>query len=174
MLWAGALLLTTATAAATPASLNASTYDEAACADAEPSALVTLAPPVTDGRDGSIDCSEAPAPATLPVVLDCNDERASVFVAEMIGSCDMPKTSNVAPAILKAASSQKLCSGFNCNYDSNPLRAAARALDSTQTIGACAPSFEISLSASPLVERTERALVSTPPVRIDRPPRAAA
>src|SRR5262249_13590180 len=57
----------------------ASTYDEAACADEK-----------QPDKNDDINCSEPP-PVAIPAVLDCNDARVSLWLGEMIGSCDMPR-----------------------------------------------------------------------------------
>jgi hypothetical protein len=83
-------------------------------------------------RDGEpmtaagIDCE---LPDKPPAVVDCNDARASIWVHEMIGTCDMPA---VFPhAALRAPLPRErgrepaaLCEGPSCSRDAVPLRSA--------------------------------------------------
>ena len=103
----------------------ASTYDEAACADA--------ARP-DDVNTDDTNCSEPP-PAAVPAVLDCNDARVSLWLGEMIGSCDMPRPQppTGGPAAVRAAgpNGDRLCSDGHCGLEAAPLRAAPRLFDDT-------------------------------------------
>ncbi|HZS37073.1 MAG TPA: hypothetical protein VFF06_09610 [Polyangia bacterium] len=183
MFLATAVVLTAVTTATPPARL-ASTYDQAACADDEgaaPDALLINGERIEAliNNDASpadaeaINCSEPPA---APAVIDCNDERASRFVAEMIGSCDMPKppAPTGGPAVVHAPAGApvRICDGIHCSHDSSPIRAAARAPDDGSPLQASAFSLAIVFAASPLDARAQLKLQSIDGPRVERPPRA--
>jgi hypothetical protein len=169
MFLATAVVLT-AVATVNPPPL-ASTYDQAACADDDAGALL-----INDAdaeRPAEVaDCSEPPA---APAVIDCNDERASRFVAEMIGSCDMPKPSapTGGPAVVHAPNGApvRICDGIHCSHDSTPIRAAARAPDDGSPLRASSFALSIVFTASPLSARAPFALQSIDGSRLERPPR---
>jgi hypothetical protein len=111
MLWV-VLASAISAASALPTAKVASTYDEATCAEGE------------KARDDSeANCSE---PEPVPAVLDCNDARISLWLGEMIGSCDMPRSS---PSLRPARSEERLCRDGHCGVDSIPIRAAVRSLE---------------------------------------------
>ncbi len=83
----------------------ASTYDEAACDEAlfddNNSVSLVDSPAYGDDSDGA-DCHK---PSPPPAFLDCNDPLASVWIGDMIGTCDMPKSASPfarLPARLRA------------------------------------------------------------------------
>ena len=168
MLWA---LLFASLSAAIPGTSGgrlASTYDDAACAAAEWS--LTPEPLETDCR------APAPVPPTAPpAVIDCNVQNDSSFLAEMIGSCDMPRSSSTAPALVRAPSAPaplRFCDGINCVNDSSPLRPASRADHRDQPLA----SAHLTLAHRGEFSRLTLASQAAPPSRhaprIERPPRA--
>src|SRR3954452_15793849 len=123
MFWAPALMLMTVVAPSAPV---ASTYDEVACArpleeGAQEQALV----------DDVGDC-RVPVVAAAPAIIDCNDPGVSIWVGEMIGSCDMPRPippTGVQPTAGQGARNgpiARVCDGLHCNHQSSPLRPAPR------------------------------------------------
>jgi hypothetical protein len=171
MLAVGALLLAVAVAPATGAPA-ASTWDEAACDDAAPAP----AAPRLDA-DAEPDCSEPPVPIA-PAVIDCNDARVSLWVGEMIGSCDMPRVSAPSAALRTPDGSgtgtgPRLCDGIRCHHDSTPLRPAARVLDDggvgilARAAAPEAPRDGVALASAFLLRHSQAGRD-----RLDRPPRA--
>jgi hypothetical protein len=165
MLWV--VLATVASALPQPAKV-ASTYDEAACTEAEKAQAALL--PMRDA-DPEINCSEPPPP--VPAVLDCNDARVSLWLGDMIGSCDMPKSQlpgAVAAVRAGSGSEQRLCRDGHCGVDSVPIRAAGRSLDelplavntSSTPLVLVSTSFELQLML-PSSQEDGR--------RLERPPR---
>ena len=70
-----------------------------------------------------------------PAIVDCNDSRASQWVHEMIGTCDMPKVhlrtgGHVLPLRDRGhgPSPSGFCAGASCSSDSIPLRPLSRAM----------------------------------------------
>jgi hypothetical protein len=184
MFLATAIVLTSVTAATAAPSPSAnaitSTYDQAACADEATGedALPIINREVAAPDFGAGDCSEPP-PAAVPAVLDCNDERMSRFVGEMIGSCDMPKASPLgapqavrAPAEGRPLSGARLCDGVHCSHDSVPIRAAARAPDEGRPLAASRFALSLHFLSTPLWARAELPLRSIAGPRLERPPRA--
>jgi hypothetical protein len=172
MVWATTVLFASLSAATVPPSRLASTYDEAACA--EGAAETELAPTTLDmvtAREES-DC-RPPTPVPPPAVIDCNDEREVGFLAEMIGSCDMPKAPGTQAA-LRAQNGpppNRFCDGIHCTDQSSPLRPASRMSDEDHPLAGTTlvlPRFD---------EVTALATRDTPqPIlllarRIERPPR---
>jgi hypothetical protein len=142
MIWAPALVLVTALSAAAPlaAGPNASTYDEAACASSrlEEGASAELADllggAAAEPSSGRA-CAE-PLPPAPPVIIDCNDPGVSVWVGEMIGSCDMPRPvppTQAAPTAVRSAgrsSHSRVSDGWHASHDSStPVRSASRVDD---------------------------------------------
>lgn len=177
MIALGAHLLATVAVAAVPAPARAaadraalvepapfepvaSTYDQAAC---DPS------------DSGECADDEAPAFPAAPAVLDCNDARLSVYIAEMIGSCDMPHPAPLAKtASLRKANAPapaRVCDGL-CAPDSQPIRPAPRGTDDGSPLAGTLAALTLPSPASALhvastVQR-DRIIAS----RLDRPPRA--
>jgi hypothetical protein len=154
MLW---VVLATALSAASalPTAKVASTYDEAACAESE------------KARDDSeINCSE---PEPVPAVLDCNDARISLWLGEMIGSCDMPRSS---PSLRPARGEERICRDGHCGVDSVPIRAAVRTLERLPMLAntAITPFHAISSPHGPelMLRASQRGAE-----RLERPPRFA-
>ncbi len=151
----------------------ASTYDEAACAEAQAERTARAGSNDDDG-DPDINCSEAP-PA-IPAVLDCNDARVSVWLGEMIGSCDMPRPQPLAAgmAAVRAGGSNgepRLCNDGHCGVDATPIRPAARLFhDLTPGLGNHGPAAHF-LSSSPLSRRAPIFLARLDGKRLERPPR---
>jgi hypothetical protein len=155
MLWA-----VLATVISTPAAPVASTYDEAACAEAE------------KVHDEDVNCSE---PEPVPAVLDCNDARVSLWLGDMIGFCDMPKPQIPgAIAVVRAPNPElRQCRDGHCGFDAVPLHATARPLDEVPPIAgtsALAPPIFHATSSSlrPLLRHSQHGAD-----RLERPPRAA-
>ncbi len=190
MFLATAIVLTSVTAATAPApstTMLASTYEQAACADDatnEDALSIINKDLINKNKDleqnaapepGAVsDCSEPPA---MPAVLDCNDERMSRFVGEMIGSCDMPKLSPLgAPQAVRAPGGSvpgaRLCDGVHCSRDSFPIRAAARAPDEGRPLAASRFALALHFVSSPLCARAELRLQSITGPRLERPPRS--
>jgi hypothetical protein len=176
MIWVGTLVLASLTAVISPpAGPVASTYDEAACAEAarEPQRAHPVA--VADGAEEQ-NCSEPPASA-VPAVIDCNDQRASLWVGDMIGSCDMPRPSLPSPIMVvvrpAGPSGRRICDGFRCAYDAHPLRPASRASDEGARLTLGAARFVHYLVASPLVEVAQTVPKEARGDRLERPPRAS-
>ncbi len=173
MLWAGSLVLAAVTSALPAPSLlpMASTYDEAACADA----LDDVAKPAQPLLEG-VACSEPPAPA--PALIDCNDPGMSQWVGEMIGSCDMPKPTppGVGQPVLRAAHDgvpARMCDGFRCSHDSSPMRSAARPISDGSLIALQQLDLSIVLTSSLLPGSRDLRPAQALLPRVERPPRAA-
>jgi hypothetical protein len=152
------VLLTTLTALA-PA---ASTYEEAACAEPAP-------PPVN--------CSEPPAVPAVPTVIDCNDERVSHWVGEMIGSCDMPRPTAPATALARGREPsdgprQEICDGgIRCRPNAQPLRAGVRSLDTGPSSLTATSTLAHFLMASRLIVTSPLGRSQAERDRVERPPR---
>jgi hypothetical protein len=154
MLWA--VLATVISAPATPV---ASTYDEAACTEAE------------KAHDEDVNCSE---PEPVPAVLDCNDARVSLWLGDMIGSCDMPKPQlpGAIPVVHAPNPELRLCRDGHCGLDAVPLHATARSLDEVPPIvgtSVLAPPIFSATSSTlrPLLRRSQHGAD-----RLERPPRS--
>jgi len=156
MLWAPSLLIASLSVAS-PGRL-ASTYDDAACAAVE-----------------ETDCRlPAPPPTAPPAVIDCNVQNESSFMAEMIGSCDMPRPAGV-PALARAnapVAPLRWCDGINCTHDASPLRTASRADHRDQPLGSAHLALGHWDEFSRLTPTGELAPPSRSAPRIERPPRA--
>jgi hypothetical protein len=133
----------------------ASTYEQAAC----------------DASDGG-ECADEPLIELMPppaAILDCQ----SPFIAEMIGSCDLP-----APAIpsLHLPTLQRGGNGLTTTIarvgsgDRLTVVTAPPSLDATLPL--CRFELALSLHASPLSALASTLLQDTPRSRLDRPPRA--
>jgi hypothetical protein len=169
MLWAVLAVAVSAAPGQSPVQV-ASTYDEAACADGD------KARPSDAMMDDGSNCSEAP-PAPVPAVLDCNDARVSLWLGEMIGSCDMPRPQppTGGPASLHAGTPSgepRLCNDGHCGVDATPIRPAVRLFDdltpALSNLNAAIPAFlacsvvdDLTLGCSQLCGR-----------RLERPPRS--
>jgi hypothetical protein len=139
----------------------ASTYDEAACAEAQAEG---------DVADNEVNCSEPPA---LPAVLDCNDARASLWLGEMIGSCE--QTRPLPGTAMKAAGggeTRQCRDGRRCGVDSAPLRAAARFFDDSIPALPRAGNAFLSHDSTPLPVEAARRLARLDGKRLERPPRS--
>jgi hypothetical protein len=159
----------------------ASTYDEAACASSrleEGGAADLLDGSLfADGGTGRA-CSEPTSPVAAPVIIDCNDPGVSVWVGEMIGSCDMPRPATptqVVPTAVRAAGRSapaRVCDGFRCSHESTPLRSAWRVDDDA----AFATGSRLDLGVWPASQPvTVDALLAPDEVeqpRLERPPRS--
>src|SRR3954447_7624424 len=123
MIWAPALVLMTVLSPSVGPAQVASTYDEAACARPSPSDGGGV--PDALAADVVGNCSE-PAPVAAPAIIDCNDPGVSVWVGEMIGSCDMPRPvspTQVQPTAVRSGRNgpaARVCDGFTCSHDSTP------------------------------------------------------
>ena len=172
MLWASTLLLVTVASANVPApGPIESTYDEAACALTDKDAG-TGAPALAE--DGGR-CTE-PQPAATPTVIDCNDPDFSVWVGDMIGSCDMPGPSNPAPVPAVRARDDgplHVCDGLFCGDDTSPMRAAAPSVGDGQPFVLPRLPIHHLLESAPLSVRGEPMPEELTRPRLDRPPRLA-
>lgn len=128
MLWVATWMV----ASVTSALPTASTYDQAACAESLSAELQPAAPALD--ADDPRDCrpqAAQPIP-TVPTVIDCNDPGMSHWVADMIGSCDMPRPAPPtagAPAAVKGARDgiARVTTGLRGADDLPPVRAPSRA-----------------------------------------------
>jgi hypothetical protein len=168
MIALGAYLVASVVAAA-PAPAHAerlaSTYDEAAC-DPSDSGECAEAPPADDPLS---------LPAA-PAVLDCNDARLDLYIAEMIGSCDMPRPAppnTAAPTVTPAAPTgpHRICDGL-CAHDSNPMRPAPRTTDNSPPLAGTATPALAPPRASSLQTTDEIVRLTLFSSRLERPPRA--
>lgn len=165
MIALGAYLLASvvaATPAATHGERLVSSYDQAAC---DPGDWDECAPP-----DPSI------ALAAPPAVLDCNDARLELYMAEMIGSCDMPAptppdrtTASVHPA---DPGPRRVCDA-TCNAQrACPVRPEPRHVEELLPLWGSSTAW---LFAPPEISRLygeePSRLHSVPPSRLERPPR---
>ncbi len=151
----------------------ASTYDEAACSAQDEGATDSLARTdaslINDAADlQSLDCAPPPV---APAVLDCNDERMSYFVAEMIGSCDMPRPTIVGPPTVKAPAPARVCDGLRCAHDSGPLCTPARTTDDSQPIAQNAIALQTHFAIVPFAIEYPSILLRDFAKRLERPPR---
>ena len=175
MLAVGPLVLALLTSA-TPAPV-ASTYDQAACAgDALHDSDRADAPDADEIASASPADCETPAP---PAIIDCNDPGMSPWVADMIGSCDMPKPplpKAVPPTTVHGANDgpgmQRLCDGLHCNHESYPLRAASTTSSDGNALALSRVGFLHHVTASPLALDGELEPPEAPRSRLERPPRA--
>jgi hypothetical protein len=150
----------------------ASTYDEAACADL----LDEASHPSEDAEFN--DCAErapsvpfARAVPAVPAVIDCNDARMTVWVGEMIGSCDMPKGDRTILQRAGSRSQDRLCEGFQCAREAPPLRAASREDGgSGPGLVTCLPMLPDPQMA-PLASGGPKSPEEVPSPRLERPPR---
>jgi hypothetical protein len=156
--------------------LPASTYDEAACEAA--GQMHAAAPAILDEDDGGLerDCSLERVPPA-PAVIDCNDVRASIWVQEMIGTCDMPRPAPPTGATVAVVHNPttpgvaRICIG-SCTRDSYPLRSAPRAGDDWPPLIGAATEMTPLFASSPLAERARALPSQTDGDGLERPPRA--
>jgi hypothetical protein len=159
------LLLAGVTATTPPPSFGgpASTYDEAAC-DEE----LVVAPPVEPGH-----CEQAE-----PVmIVDCDDPGMTPWVAEMIGSCEMPRMNppGYKPDAIKPARGApmfRVQCGVACGHDQTPIRPGGFGSDDHPPALSGAIDFRHVLAASGANEPVFSIPLSPPPQRLERPPRA--
>src|SRR5262249_16671735 len=119
VLWLGVLAITSVTPLYSPPPADVT------CAEGNEAETHAVAESM-----GESNCSESAPP--IPAIIDCNDERASFWMSEMIGSSDMPAlvVDRSLPGVMggrEGAAPQRVCNGFACSHESQPLRAAARA-----------------------------------------------
>ena len=118
----------------------------------------------------------APGPdCSLPVappVIECSDPRASLWVQEMIGSCDMPRSASYGAPARPAHDHKSICRGSGCERDALPLRAAARPDDGSSSLLCRDHGLTVPLQSTPVAASGPRRLRSTVPPRLERPPRA--
>jgi hypothetical protein len=148
-----------------PTGKVASTYDEAACTEAEKVQL-------RDELGDEPNCSE---PVAVPAVLDCNDARVSLWLGEMIGSCDMPKTQlpGVLPVVRAPGSELRMCNDGRCGVDAVPLRPSARLFDDSTFALGNPGRPPILLTSTPLVDEIFLMRSQRDGNRLERPPRHA-
>jgi hypothetical protein len=163
----------------------ASTYDQATCAT-----VLADGTAGTDGWDRAAigeDAAQRPADEDCPVSLspprtalaDCNDPLASLWLGEMIGTCDMPRGSNLPrPSLLAARShderrAQRLLVEIEARDDGRaPVRPLTPDRDLTPAALASVP------SRAPPAARPLALLSTSTPLRSlshapdPRPPRA--
>jgi hypothetical protein len=140
--------------------LLASTYDEAA----------------SDPSDSG-ECAPAELPLSLPApgaVLDCNDARMNALLADMIGTCDMPRKNGpqLLPTMHTGSSAPQLrVADGTRNHGRTPLRSRPRANDAPSLLPTRAP-----LLPAPVICRLAAADSPLPArdagSRLERPPRA--
>lgn len=174
MFLAGTLmLLTVAQAAPPPSGPIESTYDEAACALSDKDAGTGVPALAADG--GKCTEPQAPAAPAVPAVIDCNDPDASVWVGDMIGSCDMPSPTPQPTLAVRAHDdgSSRSCSGIFCGDDAPPLSAAPTLASDGQPFVVSQLRIGHIVCASPIALRLERTPEELAPPRLERPPRAA-
>jgi hypothetical protein len=161
---ASLLLMTVAATTPSPGDARFSSYEDAACNDS-----TDKAPADEVASPTEVDCSLPPVPA----VIDCNDERTSVWVADMIGSCDMPRPSLPGASSIRSGQpgAPRYCDGLRCTHDPMPLRAAARAVDDGASLVFTVDTLPLFLHASPLDEGAQRCPPSRVGPRLERPPR---
>lgn len=146
-------------------------------------AALTSAGPLASGDDeaASAVCGESPAmqPAqAAPAVIDCNDPGMSVWVAEMIGSCDMPRPpspAQVRPGAVRPARepvANRSCDTFRCGAASTPLNITARALDDDLPALLTRATLPDSEGESRVVEERPLSPADLGRARLERPPRA--
>ncbi|MCU1281671.1 MAG: hypothetical protein JWM53_5217 [bacterium] len=148
-------------AAAPPPSVHAleklaSTYDEASC----------------DAADGGECADETAVEISLPsspAILDCE----SPFIAEMIGSCDLPKPTMPSlhlPTVRNAGGGGGFSVARNGSHERLTVVPTASSLD------AAMPLFTATLQPAPasgrLLDFADTASSDVPRSRLDRPPRA--
>jgi|GEM_PF-3435414 len=156
----------------------ASTYDEAACDEADLSvSLVDAADAVVMPAYGDdSDHSDCHKPSPPPAFLDCNDPLASVWVGDMIGTCDMPKSASPMarmPARFRAERPTLPLhhhSSVGTSDDHAPLGVSSYAGHSDPAL-LTEVRFVHSESRLPLGTATENALICPTAPRLDRPPR---
>jgi hypothetical protein len=158
MLWA-----VLATVISAPSAKVASTYDEAACSDAEKARITESL-----GDDDEINCSE---PEPVPAVLDCNDARVSLWLGEMIGSCDMPKSQMPGTVPVMRNAEQRLCRDGHCGVDSVPIRPAARSADDLTPILSATSASTFTATWSPHQLEIMLRASQQDGHRLERPPR---
>jgi len=180
-------LLAAVVAAGPAAEPRASTYDQAACDDTgdEPdrdglagiagiAGLHSLNALKGEPSDGDADCRQ---PAPPPAFLDCNDPLASVWVGDMIGTCDMPKSASPLarlPARLRAERPtlpQHRHSTVGTADDHAPLGLWSHPGGPDPAL-LSSTSFVHSQSRLPLGTPTTEDHLSPTAPRLDRPPRA--
>ena len=148
----------------------ASTYDEAACASDE--AVTSF---INEGaaEADELQPNDCAPPPVAPVVLDCNDERMSYFVGEMIGSCDMPKPpAPTATTPVVKAPAPRICDGLHCTHDSSPLCSSLRTGNDAQPIAPSAIALLQHFRSFPLSHYYSLIPHSDFSSRLERPPRA--
>jgi hypothetical protein len=121
--------------------------------------------------DQSVGEADDCAPEALPPVVDCNDERMSVWVQEMIGSCDMPRSAAALRAAPRPDRPAAACDGSGCGSDRTPVRAAVRAADPSQSLDATAIAFALHVPSVRIALAEPARLRSAPSPRLERPPR---
>lgn len=134
-------------------------------------------------------CSGRVLASKPAVVLDCNDARATLWLHEMVGSCDMPRTVAYGAQnslgstvrVVRAARGERrpsptsgrgtICSGPDCLRDPPPLRPALPLDDlrgfSLVELASLAPA----LPEGPVFQTALLRPPSLPPVPLERPPR---
>jgi hypothetical protein len=141
--------------------LLASTYEEAA----------------SDPADSGECAPNLEVPLSLPTpgaILDCNDARVSVLLADMIGTCDMPRKSGpqLLPTVHTGSSAPQLriSDGLH-NHGRSPLRSRPRPNDAPSLLPTRVPLVP-SLAVSRLAAADSPLPQGTAGPRLERPPRA--
>lgn len=154
--------------AAVTSTVAASTWDQAACDPQADLAACTL--PVE---------APAPPPPVAPAVIDCHDPGMSVWVAEMIGSCDAPKTHPVTrphAASIRAKRPQPLPqhpgSTLIGDRDASPATTASRSVDDDARAVLPARRIEPPRAGVPLALAHALPAGRVVTTRLERPPRA--
>jgi hypothetical protein len=157
-------------AAATSAHPPLSTWDQAAC-DADEEVQLTVAIPVPAEPE---DCSDESA--GLPAVLDCNDPGLELYLAGMIGSCDMPRAPSPdepGPPALRSgrgAAPPTSCDLLGCRTDEATLGGGGTGDDRTPALAARIV-LDDHLCSTPLHARADELIDHPLRRRLERPPR---
>ena len=141
----------------------ASTYDEAAC---DPSDSGECA------ADVELSLPTASAPAAI---LDCNDARTNALLADMIGTCDMPRRSGpptALPTVRTGSNAPQLrMTDGPHGCDRCPLRGSPPRGDDSPSLPAARVPLEPPLAVSSLAISDAPLVVRAEDLRLDRPPR---
>ncbi|MSP60144.1 MAG: hypothetical protein EXR72_07345 [Myxococcales bacterium] len=111
------------------------------------------------------------AAPVVPVVIECSDPRASLWVQEMIGSCDMPRSASYGLRARPIHDHKSICRSTGCERDPIPLRAASRLDDGSSSLVARGVGTAVPPVGVRLPQHPPRRLRGTFSPRLDRPPR---
>lgn len=126
--------------------------------------------PAEDRAPPDQHCS--PAPDWTAVVIDCNDARASIWVSDMIGSCDMPRGTTQAVRAAPASRSPIQCDGFSCDRSAPPIRGVVDPGGDWRPLGHSAILLSLVPETCQVVEDRFALPASAEARRLERPPRS--